>query len=30
MGSDRKVIDDWVQEQLVKLVRWEGKVSAMP
>ena len=24
VGTDKKVIDDWVKKQLFKLVRWEG------
>ena len=30
MGTDRKVIDNWVKEQLLKWVRWEGNIKPKP
>ena len=30
VGADRKVIDDWVREQLLKWVRWEGNPKPKP
>lgn len=27
VGSKRKAIDNWVQDQLVKWVRWEGNLK---
>ena len=30
MGTDRKVIDNWVKEHLLKWVRWEGNIKPKP
>ena len=30
VGTDKKVIDDWVKEQLFKWVRWEGNPKPKP